>query len=118
MKDNVTTDLKFIQGCIFGIVNDENNIIQWCYDNGEDSARTLHYYDIYKKIVRINYIAPKTEYKKTKGGLQSIYTKEQREQELKNNFISLKEKYPNLCNIYTKKNGYINIKLHHYKCSR
>ena len=49
MKDNVTTDLKFIQGCIFGIVNDENNIIQWCYDNGEDSAITLHYYDIYKK---------------------------------------------------------------------
>ena len=116
MKDNITTDLKFIQGCLFGIVNDENSIIKWDYDNGEDSARTLHYYDIYKKIVRINYIAPKTEYKKTKGGLQSIYTKEQREQELKNNFILLKEKYPRLCNVYTKKNGNINIKLHHYKC--
>ena len=28
----------------------------------------------------------------------------------------LKEKYPRLCNVYTKKNGDTNIKLHHYKC--
>tara|TARA_R110002012_G_scaffold147312_2_gene305801 strand:+ start:1096 stop:1845 length:750 start_codon:yes stop_codon:yes gene_type:complete len=115
MKDTITTDLKFIQGCLFGIINDENNIIEWQHDNAEDSARTLHYYDIYKKTIRINYIVPKTEYKKNKGGLQSIYTKEQREKELKNNFILLKEKYPKFCNIYSKKNGDVNIKIHHYK---
>ena len=67
MKDTITTDLKFIQGCLFGIINDENNIIEWQHDNAEDSARTLHYYDIYKKTIRINYIVPKTEYKKNKS---------------------------------------------------
>ena len=115
MKHNITTELKFLVGCLFGVINNENSIMDWQYDNGEDSARTIHYYDIYKKVVRINDRCPKTDYKKNKGGYQSIYTTEEREKDLLEKFNLLKQKYPQYCKVYIKKDGKVNIKLHHYK---
>lgn len=114
MKHNITTNLKFIIGCLFGVINNENSIMDWEHDNGEDSARTLHYYDLYKSVVRINDICPKTDYLKNKGGLQSLYTKEEREKDTAEKFNLLKQKYPQYCKVYTKKNGKVNIKIHHY----
>ena len=79
MKNTISTDLKFIQGTLQGIICDDASspFMLWNEDNCEDFARTLHYYTLYESIVRINYIAPKTKFAKTKGGLQSVYDKDE-----------------------------------------
>ena len=117
MKDTISTDLKFIQGTLQGIICDyaSSPFMLWNEDNCEDFARTLHYYTLYESIIRINYIAPKTKFAKTKGGLQSVYGKDERLKLEKEAMKKLELKYPHLCKVMPKKNGRDTLKLHHYK---
>lgn len=117
MKDKITTDLKLIAGGCYGVINDTiNSFMLWNNDIGEDYARTLHYYNLYNSVVRINYIGLKVNIWTTKGGLQDIYTKEERIQKEYDAFAKLNTLYPNLTKIMKpKKNGHSRLKLHHYK---
>ena len=117
MKDTISTDLKFIQGTLYGIICDYKThpFMKWNDDICDDFARTLHYYENDGKIIRINYIAPRTKFAKTKGGYQDIYEKDERLKLEKEAFKLLNSQYPNFCKLYTKKNGRDILKLHHYK---
>jgi cellulose synthase/poly-beta-1,6-N-acetylglucosamine synthase-like glycosyltransferase len=116
MKNTITSDLKFIVGCLFGVVNNTgNSFMLWNENDCEDFARTLHFYNIYNSVVRINYIAPKTKYYTEKGGLQDLYTKEQRIENETILFKKLADKYPNFTRLDKKKNGHSILRLHHYK---
>jgi len=115
MKDTITTDLKFIQGTAYGIIPKISSFMKWKDDICEDFARTLHYYEKDGKVIRINYIAPVTNFAKTKGGYQDVYESSERLELEKEAFKLLHSKYPHLSKIFHKKNGRDILKLHHYK---
>ena len=74
MRDNITTDLRFIPSGFFGIVNpkaykDPNGIVV-PMPAKEDYARTILAYERDGKVVRFNYISMDTEVYYKDGGLQ------------------------------------------------
>lgn len=83
MKDTVSTDLKFIQGCFFGIVNPGSKELH-LPGNGEkeDYYRTLRMYQLDGCVVRLNFVAPKTSVYGTPGGLQANPDRAKREKEM------------------------------------
>jgi hypothetical protein len=74
MKPTVTTDLKFIIGSFWGIINPGSKGprgIKLPMSEKEDYIRTLMAFDRDGKVVRINYVSPKTAYYKEPGGMQT-----------------------------------------------
>ena len=75
MKPTITTDLKFIIGSFWGIINPtatkDAGGIELPMSEKEDYIRTLMAWDRDKTVVRINYVSPKTAYYKEPGGMQS-----------------------------------------------
>jgi hypothetical protein len=74
MKPTITTDLKFIIGSFWGIINPGSSGpkgIKLPMSEKEDYIRTLMSFDNDRKVVRINYVSPKTAYYKEPGGMQT-----------------------------------------------
>ncbi len=75
MKPTITTDLKFIIGSFWGIVNPtatkKDGGIKLPMSEKEDYIRTLMSWDRDHAVVRINYVSPKTAYYKEPGGMQT-----------------------------------------------
>lgn len=73
MTDNITTDLRLIEGVIYGFINSYdkayNNLLVDNY-TAEDIERTLRYYITDGGVMRFNFIGYKTIYQ-AKGGIQS-----------------------------------------------
>jgi len=71
MRNTITKDFKFCIGSCFGIVNPGAEILNPSPDGcKEDYIRTIQYWNVDKKIIRINYVAHKTHYGGGTGGLQ------------------------------------------------
>ncbi len=119
LKDNISTTIKFIVGCFYGVINDREALLtdkmSWIHDQGDDLARSLHYYSIYKKVIRFNSIGIKTKYNTNKGGFQSIYNKKQRKIEQEIRCKELELLYPKFCKRYYRKDGSCNLRFHLYK---
>lgn len=83
MKDTVSTDLKFIHGCCFGIVNPGLKQLR-LPGNGEkdDYYRSLRMFELDGCVVRLNFVAPKTSVYKIPGGLQAHPDRAKREKEM------------------------------------
>ena len=118
LKNNISTTIKFIVGCFYGVINDNllTDKMTWVHSQGDDLARSLHYYSIYKKVIRFNNIGIKTKYNTNKGGFQSIYSKEQRKIEQETRCKELELLYPKYCKRYYRKDGSCNLRFHLYKC--
>jgi len=75
MKPTVTTDLKFIIGSFWGIINPTatkaSDGVELPMSEKEDYIRTLMCWDRDQVVVRINYVSPKTAYYKEPGGMQT-----------------------------------------------
>ena len=65
----ITTDLRYIIGAFYGILNEHPPILQFG-DNCEDKERTLWYWERYKKVVRLNHVTLLTRYF-APGGMDS-----------------------------------------------
>jgi len=110
MSPNITCDLRFIVGPFFGIINRHNKNLQLTINEKENTQRTLQYWKIDNKVLRLNNITIKTQYYKTKGGMQS--EGKDRKKEAMKSVDFLHKKYPKLTKIYLgKKSGYPEIKL-------
>lgn len=70
MKDQITTDLKYIIGAFYGIFNRKSLVST--IDQNEDYERTILSFINCKKVVRFNKITIKTKYWKNDGGLQEF----------------------------------------------
>jgi len=73
MRSSVTYDLKFCVGSFWGIINTGTTGergIHLEHNQKEDYLRTLLSFERDGKVVRINYVSPKTVYYKTAGGMQ------------------------------------------------
>ena len=110
MTDTITTDLRFIVGPMFGIINRHREDLQLTIDEKENSERTLQHWVIDGKVLRFNNIGIETKYYKNKGGMQNE-GKDRKEEALKS-ITYLHNKYPKLTKIHLgKKSGVPEIKL-------
>ena len=53
MTDTTTTDLRFIVGPMFGMINRHRPDLQLTLDEKENSERTLQHWVIDKKVLRL-----------------------------------------------------------------
>ena len=107
MKNTVTTDLKFIIGALYGfIVRKTPDIEPSLLSEGkEDYEQSILYYKKDGGVLRFNHITIKTKFL-AKGGLGS-----DRFEINKKAADYLKLTYPELVNIFHRKNGMTEIKL-------
>ena len=110
MTDTITTDLRFIVGPMFGIINRHRPDLQITIDEKENSERTLQHWVIDGSVLRFNNIGVETKYYKNKGGMQNE-GKNRKEEALKSVYY-LHKKYPTITKINLgKKSGMPEIKL-------
>lgn len=110
MKNTVSTDLKFIQGAFFGILNPGSKELH-LPGNGEkeDYYRTLRMYELDGCVVRLNFVAPKTSVYGTPGGLQSNPGRAQREKEM---VELLMKEFPDWVRLNpSRKSGFLEIRI-------
>jgi cellulose synthase/poly-beta-1,6-N-acetylglucosamine synthase-like glycosyltransferase len=97
MKPTVTSDLKFVIGSFWGIINPtatkDPKGIKLPMSEKEDYIRTMMCWERDKAVVRINYVSPKTAYYKEPGGMQ---TDPKRLENQKKAVEYMLEKWPNL----------------------
>lgn len=110
MTDTITTDLRFIVGPMFGIINRHRSDLKLTIDEKENSERTLQHWTIDGKVLRFNNVGIQTNYYKNKGGMQDE-GKNRKEEALKSvNYLH--SKYPKLTKIHLgKKSGMPELKL-------
>lgn len=113
MNTNTTTDLRFIVGPFFGIINrkykDRKDLLSTINEK-EDVERSIKYYIKDGAVMRFNYIAIETKYYRNPGGMQSEM-KNRKEEALKSAKY-LNSTYPNYTTLYLKKkSGYPEVKL-------
>jgi len=110
MFPRMTTDLRFIVGPMWGIINRHLPELKLTIDEKENAERTLQHYTIDGAVLRFNYIGIQTKYYKNKGGMQNE-GKNRKDEALKSVYY-LHKKYPKLTKIYLgKKSGVPEIKM-------
>jgi hypothetical protein len=97
MNCNVRTDIQYIIGCCWGCIN-PGDIFITVPDDKEDYERSIAYYHRYKKLIRMNYVAPRTNYYNEEGGMQETRTLDRVEKAAK----YLENLYPQYCRAYQK----------------
>lgn len=101
MRNTITTDLKYIIGCFYGVINDKEcerrNV-----SHGEDYERTIKYYLKYDNVIRMNDYTIQTKYF-AKGGMDAEY-EGKRAENIDKQLDILKSLYPDLMTIRQKKN--------------
>jgi hypothetical protein len=107
MKPNITTDLRFIIGVLFGYINRHNKKLEPSTraESKEDYEQTILYYKMDGGILRFNYITPKTKFNAT-GGLGKDRQKMNRDAA-----HYLKQTYPEIITIFHRENGMTEVKL-------
>ena len=110
MTEKVTTDLRFIVGPMWGMINRHHQDLVLTIDEKEDTERTLQHWVMDGKVLRFNNVGIETNYYKNKGGMQDE-GKNRKEEALKSVYY-LHKKYPELTKIdLGKKSGVPEIKL-------
>jgi hypothetical protein len=108
MNNKISTNLKYIVGCFYGQIITHDRRLSVTLEDKEDFERTILYFDKYKKVVRLNMIAPKTNYYDEVGGMQVTRT----EKRVTASSLTLIKRYPNYCSLNTKKkSNHTEIKL-------
>jgi hypothetical protein len=93
--ENYSTDLKYIIGFCYGVINKKN--LKVTIDDKEDYERTLLYYLTDNKVVRFNNVTCLTRcYKKNSGGMNDL---ERTHERIFNSANYLQTKYPDLCKL-------------------
>jgi hypothetical protein len=110
MSPVITTDLRFIVGPFWGVINRKRNDLRITIDEKENAERTLQHYTIDNAVLRFNNVGIETRYYKNKGGMQNE-GKNRKEEALKSVYY-LHQKYPKLTKIYLgKKSGVPEIRM-------
>ena len=110
MSPKTTTDLRFIVGPMWGMINRHRAELKITIDEKENAERTLQYYTLDGAVLRFNNVGIETRYYTNKGGMQNE-GKNRKAEALKSVYY-LHGKYPNLTKIYLgKKSGVPEIKM-------
>jgi hypothetical protein len=107
MKEGYTTDLRYIIGAVWGIIN-PGKILTVTIDDKEDYLRSVIMYLLDGGVIRFNHFAPQTAYYKEPGGMQETRTMRRIETSAK----AMVEAFPDLVKInLTKKSGMPEVRL-------
>jgi hypothetical protein len=107
MKDGHSTDLKYIIGAVWGIVN-PGKILTVSIDDKEDYLRSVIMYLLDGGVIRYNNVAPQSAYYKEPGGMQETRTMRRIETSAR----AMTEAFPDLTTInLTKKSGMPELRL-------
>jgi hypothetical protein len=110
MTPKMTTDLRFIVGPFWGIINRQRPDLRITIDEKENAERTLQHYTIDGAVLRFNNVGIETRYYKNKGGMQD--EGKDRKEEARKSVYYLHKKYPKLTKIYLgKKSGVPEIRM-------
>ena len=110
MTYKITTDLRFIVGPMWGMINRHRKDLKLTVDEKENSERTLQFWVVDGAVLRFNNVGIETKYYKNKGGMQAE-DKDRKVEALKSVYY-LNKMYPKLTKIsLTKKNGMPEIKM-------
>jgi len=100
MSRTPTTQLTYIVGCAFGIINP--GPVLWCtLDDKEDFQRSMCMYLLDGAVLRLNHVAPCTNYWTTPGGNRVARTFERAERAAE----AFVEAYPDLAKLRLKARG-------------
>ena len=113
MSNTITTDLRFIVGPFWGMINRHREDLLLTIDEKENSERTLQNWVIDGKVLRFNNIGIETKYYKNKGGMQNnSMNSNYRKKAAMDSVHYLHNKYPKITKInLSKKSGFPEIKL-------
>lgn len=112
MTPTQTTDLRFIVGPMFGVINRHNQQLKLTTDEKENVERTLKYFTLDGRVLRYNNITVATRYFKTMGGMQASQRTSARRKSAFKAAEYLHRLYPDLTQIHLdKKSGWPEIKL-------
>ena len=110
MKEDISTNLRYIAAGIFGFISNKDNSLKVVLEDKEDFERSIKYFDKYKKIIRFNNFAPKTACYTEPGGLQVTRTAER----IRKSALYLANKYPQYCKMNnTKKSKHAEVRLNY-----
>ena len=105
MTDNITTDLRFIVGPMWGMINRHRPELKLTVDEKENSERTLQHWVLDGAVLRFNNIGIETVYYKNKGGMQD--EGKNRKQEALKSVYYLHQIYPDITKIVLNKKSKI-----------
>ena len=103
MTDTITTDLRFIVGPFWGVINRHSQQLKLTIDEKENVERTLQHYSMDGGVIRFNNVSITTNYYKTPGGMQTNSTMNNRRNAAKVSAELLHTKYPQYTKIIIKK---------------
>jgi hypothetical protein len=107
MKPGHTTDLRYIIGAVWGIIN-PGKILTVTIDDKEDYLRSVIMYLLDGGVLRYNNVAPVSAYYKEPGGMQETRTMER----IRTSANAMVHAFPDLVTInLTKKSGMPEVRL-------
>lgn len=102
LKPYIRTNLCYINGSLFGVINSRVSVKE---DHGEDFERSLRYWVKEEKLCRLEFVGLLTKYYKNAGGLQ-----ETRNEIMTNESIyRIQEEFPTLCKVRRKKGKWADL---------
>jgi glycosyltransferase involved in cell wall biosynthesis len=110
LRNNTSTNLKFICGGFHGIITDK--IIYSTINTFEDYYNTCAYFESDGGVLRKNGYGLKTKTFKEKGGLQDLLPNNERTKEEENNAIILKNRFGKMISVIKKKDR-TDLRLNH-----
>lgn len=111
MTPTQTTDLRFIVGPMFGVINRHDPRLRLTTNEKENVERTLQYFTLDGLVLRYNNITVQTRYFKTMGGMQASQRTSGRRANARRAAEYLHKLYPDLTTIHLdKKSGWPEIK--------
>lgn len=114
MQDSAVVGLRYIIGAFHGSYAGDK--VHWgdgrpVVSSGEDFETCLRSYTSYGRVVRINWLAPKTKYFADGGIVAEIGGKEERDKDHARSLMRIAALYPKLASTYEKSGGITNIRL-------
>ena len=108
MEPVITTDLRYIVACAYGFIANDEERLKVTLEDKEDFERSIRYYLADGRVMRINWVGPKTKYYTEPGGMQATRTKLR----VKVSAFKLTKMFPELCELNTsKRSGWAEVKL-------
>lgn len=108
MDRKVNRELCYIVGCAFGFIASGGDRVLGVYPLKDDFERSLRYYKRDGRLVRIEWIAPVTNYYTEPGGIQCYRTREAEGASAR----ALVKEFPDYCTLnLSKKSGWPEVRL-------
>jgi hypothetical protein len=107
MYSKFSTDLKYIVGAFWGVINTHDKDTYTTMDDKEDYERTIKFYIRDGKVLRFNHVGIKTSYYTEAGGMQVTRTEER----VRQSGMELIQRYPMFCEYNKARDKHFEIRL-------